>query len=147
MARHPCATGRCEGTTVPQTGSILIIDQHPAMVDVLGDILTEEGYTVSTVADDAATLVVLVQDTPALILLDVGYNGRRGIQVIEYMHTMGLKALPIVALTTAPHEVTPEFVPGVVECLPIPFEIDTLLDCIARYVQPVEVVLLARSVQ
>jgi DNA-binding NtrC family response regulator len=120
---------------MPQT-SILIIDQHPAIGDLLGDILTEEGYTVSTARDDSAALAVLAHETPALILLDVGHNGRRGNEVIEHVRALGLKTLPIVAMTTAPHDLAPEFVPGVVEFLAKPFEIDTMLNCIARYVQP-----------
>jgi two-component system response regulator MtrA len=121
---------------VQKNGSILIIDQHPAIADVLGEILTEEGYTVTTAHEDAAALVALAEHTPGLILLDVGHNGRRGIPVIEYVHAIGLKPLPIVALTTAPHDIAPEMVPGMVECLAIPFEIDTLLACVARYMQP-----------
>jgi DNA-binding NtrC family response regulator len=121
---------------MPQTSNILVIDQHPAIVDLLGDILTEEGYTVSTARDDAGALAVLAHDTPALILLDVGHNGRRGMEVIEHMRATGLMTLPIVAMTTALHDIAPEFVPEAVEFLAKPFEIDTLLNCIARYVQP-----------
>jgi CheY-like chemotaxis protein len=133
-------------STMLQTSSILIIDQHPAIADLLEDILTEAGYTVATVRDDAAALVALAHDTPQLILLDVGHNGRRGIEVIEYLRAAGLAAVPIVAMTTAPHDVAPEFVPGAVECLSKPFEIGTLLDCIARYIQPAQPALLERSV-
>jgi CheY-like chemotaxis protein len=119
-----------------QTSSILVVDQHPAIAAVLEDILTEAGYSVSTVRDDAAALGALAHLRPALILLDVGHTGRRGIEVIEHVRAMGLKSLPIVAMTTAPYDLGPDFVPGAVECLPKPFEINILLDCIARYVQP-----------
>jgi len=119
-----------------QTSSILVIDQHPAIAGVLEDILTDAGYSVSTVRNDADARLALAHHPPALILLDVGHTGMRGIPVIEHVRTLGLATLPIVAMTTAQSDVAPEIVPGVVECLAKPFNLDDLLACVARYVQP-----------
>jgi CheY-like chemotaxis protein len=130
---------------VQQTGSILIIDQEPAIVDVLGEILTDAGYIAYTVLDGADALVAITQHPPVLILLDVGRRGMRGAALIEYVRAVGLTTMPIVVLTTAPHDIASLLAPGVVECLAKPFTIDALLACVARYVQPLAAVSASRA--
>jgi DNA-binding response OmpR family regulator len=44
--------------------------------------------------------------------------------------------IPIVVMTTAPHDAAPLLMLGVGECLAKPFDLDELLACVARYVQP-----------
>lgn len=53
-----------------QTGSILIIDQQPALVDVLGEILTAAGNIAYTVLDGVHALVAIAQHSPVLIVSD-----------------------------------------------------------------------------
>jgi len=45
-----------------------------------------------------------------------------------------------VLLSTVSHHAAPLLVPGRIECLDKPFDLDDLLACIARYVQPAEAV-------
>ena len=44
--------------------------------------------------------------------------------------------LPIVLLTASPPDAAPLLVPGAIECLSKPFDIEDLLACVARFVQP-----------
>ena len=127
-------------TIVQQTGSILIIDQEPIIVDLLVEILTDEGYIAYTAPDGVGALVAIAQHPPVLILLDVGRRGRRGAALIEYVRAVGLTTMPIVVMTTAPRDVAPLLVSAAVECLAKPFDLDDLLACVARYVQPLAAV-------
>ena len=70
-------------TIVQQTGSILIIDQEPIIVDLLVEILTDEGYIAYTAPDGVGALVAIARHPPVLILLDVGRRGLRGAALIE----------------------------------------------------------------
>lgn len=128
-----------------QTGSILIIDQEPVLVDVLGEILTDAGYTAYTVLDGADALVAIAQHPPVLIVLDVGRRGMCGTALIEYVRATGLTTMQIVVLTSTPRDIAPLLVPGVVECLAKPFTINALLACVARYVQPLATVPASRT--
>ncbi|MEO7910371.1 MAG: sigma-54-dependent Fis family transcriptional regulator, partial [Roseiflexaceae bacterium] len=44
--------------------------------------------------------------------------------------------IPIVVMTTAPRDAAPLLVRGASECLAKPFNLNELLACVARYVQP-----------
>jgi hypothetical protein len=48
--------------------------------------------------------------------------------------------MPIVVMTTAPDAGAALLIPGSIECLAKPFNLDDLLACVARYVQPAHVV-------
>ena len=61
-------------------------------------------------------------------------------QRIETMRRAGLEAMPIVLMTTAPYAAAPLLVPGVIECLTKPFNLDALLACVARYLRPAHAV-------
>ena len=54
------------------TGSILVIDREPTIIDLLVEILTDAGYVAYTVPDGAGARVAIARHRPALILLDVG---------------------------------------------------------------------------
>jgi DNA-binding response OmpR family regulator len=119
-------------------GSILIVDHEPTIVDLLVEILTDEGYIAYTAPDGAGALVAIARHPPALILLDAGRPGPRGGELIEEMRQAGLATIPMVLMTTAQHDAAPPLVLGAVECLAKPFDLDELLACIARYVQPAQ---------
>lgn len=62
---------------------ILIADDEPTMVELLTEILTDEGYAVSTLPDDANTLLPTTGQVPTLIVLDVGRTSGRAAARIE----------------------------------------------------------------
>jgi len=109
------------------------------------EILTDAGYVAYGAPDGAGALGVLACHSPALIVLDVGWPDTRSIELIEQVRAIGLTTLPIVAMITAPDAAAPLLVAGAVACLAKPFNLDDLLACVARYVQPPAVSLHART--
>ncbi len=122
------------------TGSILIIDREPIIIDLLVEILTDAGYIAYAAPDDASALALIAHHPPALLLLDLGCPGTNHPQRIETMRQAGLATIPIVLMTTALHNAAPLLVPGMIECLSKPFDLDELFACIARYVIPAQAV-------
>ena len=120
------------------TGSILIVDNEPTIVELLVEILTDEGYVVYSAPDTPRALDPIARHQPALVLLDVGRPGIRGAELIEEIHEAVLVAMPIVLMTTEPCDAAPPLAPSVVECLAKPFDLDKLLACVARYVRPAQ---------
>lgn len=118
------------------TGSILIIDHEPTILDLLVEILTDAGYIAYTAPDDASALAAIAHHPPALLLLDLGRPGTHSAQRIETMRRVSLATLPMVLMTTAPYDAAPLLVPGLIECLTKPFDLDELLACVARYLRP-----------
>jgi signal transduction histidine kinase len=72
--------------------SILIVDDVPTNLKVLGDILKEDGYKVRPVPNGALALQVAEKETPDLILLDImmpdmdGYEVCRRLKANQQLH-------------------------------------------------------------
>jgi DNA-binding response OmpR family regulator len=122
---------------VQRTGSILVVDNDAAIVNLIVDVLTEEGYVAYSAVDGAHALAVIARHLPALILLDMWMPDLSGADLIARVRRSGLATMPIVLMTTVPQEVAPLLVTGVITCLAKPFILDDLLACVARYVRPV----------
>ena len=118
------------------TRSILVIDHEPTVVELLVEILTDAGYIAYTAPDGAGARVAIARHRPALILLDVGCPGMQGAALIAHVRAADPAMIPIVVMTTAPRDAAPLLMLGVGECLAKPFDLDDLLACIARYMQP-----------
>jgi len=121
---------------VQPTGSILVIDRESTIVELLVEILTDAGYIAYTTPDGAGARVAIARHRPALILLDVGRPGMCGVELIAHVRAADPAIIPIVVMTTAPRDAAPLLTLGVGECLAKPFDLDELLACVARYVQP-----------
>jgi two-component system, OmpR family, response regulator len=121
---------------VRSTGSILVIDREPTIADLLVELLTDAGYIAYTAPDGAGARVAIARHRPALIMLDVGGLSMHGAALIAHVRAAGPATIPIVVMTTTPPDAAPLLMLGVGECLAKPFDLDELLSCVARYVQP-----------
>ena len=65
--------------------SILIVDDEPAIADVLSLYLTREGFAVRTAADGIEAWDTIRRWRPAAVVLDVGLPGVDGIEVCRRM--------------------------------------------------------------
>ena len=120
------------------TSAILIIDDDAAIVDLITEFLTDEGYVAYAVPTAADTLASIARHPPALILFGLRMPSLSGAELIAQLHDGGLVTIPIVLITAAPYDVAPLLVPGSIECLAKPFELDDLVACVARYVRPAQ---------
>jgi two-component system nitrogen regulation response regulator GlnG len=121
------------------TGNILIVDQDSTIVDLLIEILTDAGY-VAYAASPSEALAAIVRYPPTLLLLDMWMPGLGGAALIARVREVGAASMPIVVMTTAPYEAAPLLIAEAIEVLAKPFDLDDLLECVARYVQPAQAV-------
>lgn len=77
-----------------EAGNILIVDDEPANLDLLADILKNRGFRARRVLNGRAALVAATAEPPDLILLDINLPDFDGYTVCEL-----LKALPAVTNT------------------------------------------------
>jgi CheY-like chemotaxis protein len=80
--------------------SILVIDDDPAILDTVTQILEFEGYSVATATNGAEGLRQVDQAPPALILLDMRMPVLDGWGFARTLRERGV-ALPIVVMTAA----------------------------------------------
>ena len=119
-----------------RSGSILVVDDEPTIVDLLIEILTDAGYVAYSAPEGAGLLGAIARHRPALLMLDVRMPGLHGAALIAQVREVSRVTMPIVVMTTAPRDAAPLLVPEAIECLAKPFDLDDLLGCVARYVQP-----------
>ncbi|MFC2056636.1 response regulator transcription factor [Chloroflexota bacterium] len=68
---------------IEKSGTILVIDDEPAMLALFERILKPEGYDVLSAADGIFGLSLLRQAEPDLILLDIMMPGPDGFEVLQ----------------------------------------------------------------
>ena len=86
--------------TVEQA-KILVVDDTPANVKLLVDVLTVKGYAVSAAVNGEEALAQVARDTPDLILLDIMMPGLSGYEVCKRLRADPATALlPIVLCTS-----------------------------------------------
>ena len=83
--------------TVAGTGRVLIVDDDPALSEMLGIVLRGEGFETAFVADGALALSAFRREKPDVILLDLMLPGTNGIEVCRQIRAES--GIPIVMLT------------------------------------------------
>jgi DNA-binding response OmpR family regulator len=115
---------------------ILVVDDDTALVDFLVRALREAGYLACATYDGESALFAIETARPALVLLDLHLPGLSGVDVVTQLQRHNLAHVPVVLMTgdaTAAAQLpTAEFP----EYLLKPFDLDTLLTSIRRYVRP-----------
>lgn len=73
--------------TTPDT-RILVIDDNPHVVDILGTYLREEGYRVLGALTSAEGLKLAILSRPEVVLLDIGLPGTNGLELLKRIHSI-----------------------------------------------------------
>lgn len=116
------------------TAPVLVVDDDSAILTLVSEVLVDAGYPVETACNGAEALCRLERTRPSVILLDMRMPVLDGWEFAEAIHARGLD-VPIVAMTAASdaHRWADEI--GAQGCLPKPFELDDLLNEVAKYRQ------------
>jgi DNA-binding response OmpR family regulator len=114
---------------------ILVVDDDTALVDFVVSALHEAGYLACAAYDGESALLAIETARPALVLLDLHLPGLSGVEVVAQLQRNDLADVPVVLMTgdaTAAAQLSTAEFP---EYLLKPFDLDTLLACIRRYVR------------
>jgi two-component system response regulator MtrA len=76
---------------------VLVVDDDPALAEMLGIVLRGEGFSPSFVADGERAMAAFREDRPDVVLLDVMLPGMSGIEVCQAIRAES--DVPIVMLT------------------------------------------------
>ena len=126
-----------------KVGPVLVVDDEPNIRAFVQLALEDEGYGVVTAANGAEALELLRATNPSLILLDLRMPGMGGVEFVETYRKYEMaegqagqraaKPVPIIVVTASRiAEVDPESF-GATDVLRKPFEVDALLESVARY--------------
>ncbi len=85
-----------------EAARILVVDDEPANIRLLGELLTGEGYGVSVARNGEEALASIAKERPNLVLLDVVMPGLSGYEVCERLRqTAETRLLPVILVTGA----------------------------------------------
>jgi two-component system response regulator MtrA len=91
------AFGASDATMVTMKGRVLVVDDDPALSEMLGIVLRGEGFDPVFCADGNRAMGVFRDSKPDLVLLDLMLPGRDGIDVCKQIRAES--GVPIVMLT------------------------------------------------
>lgn len=111
---------------------VMIVDDERDIVEVLADLLRDEGYTPVVFLDGAAALAYLSERLPALVITDLRLPAMSGQEFVARLRAQCGPALPVVVMSAA---VTAEAVDElpVQAVLKKPFELDDFATLIHRW--------------
>lgn len=117
--------------------TIAIFDDDPAILDVMHDALTAEGYRIVTDRAVDNALPMVLRERPALVILDFWMAGRpAGLQALrlirEHPETGSLPVLICSADHATLHDYADDWRALGCETLAKPFDLDDLLERVAR---------------
>jgi CheY-like chemotaxis protein len=112
---------------------ILVVDDDPAIRDVVVDILEMSAYAVRTASNGAEALAETRQRKPAAILLDLMMPVMNGWEFLRHCRSEpGCAHVPVVIMSAARDASTAADELGAQAFLPKPFELDDILTVVDR---------------
>jgi len=93
----PTSAGAPGGPPAGARRSVLVVDDDPALAEMLGIVLRAEGFAPHFVADGNRAMAAFRETRPDLVLLDLMLPGRDGIDVCRDIRSQS--GVPIVMLT------------------------------------------------
>lgn len=111
---------------------IVIIDDEPDILDVLADVLRDEGYTPVVFRDGSEALTYLADHTPSLVLSDLRLPSMSGQEFIAKLRLLRGPSLPVVVMSGAVTSDTVQTL-AIQDVLMKPFELDSFLALVNRW--------------
>lgn len=119
--------------------SIFVVDDIPSFLQLMEDVLSEEGYRVSTFTSVSEAAETALQSPPDLIISDVRLDGESGFDLLHaLLQHDSTREVPIVVCTAATMDVEEQaevIRTGRVSVLYKPFDIQDLLDRVSKLLE------------
>lgn len=116
---------------------IAVVDDDESLRTALEGLLRATGYLALTYGGAREFLDSDGPELAGCLISDIQMPGMCGVELYQALRSRGLE-LPVIFMTAYPGEkprISTEM-PGVIACLPKPFEADQLLDCIETALLP-----------
>jgi CheY-like chemotaxis protein len=123
----PAASG-----TVAPGPSILVVGDDPGVRALLCALLTDAGYGVLQAPNGQAALALTAQVRPEAVITDVQMPEMDGPTFVRQFRTMCVAPSPVIALSASPDGLTEAMAAGADATLPKPFDLNELVDLVAR---------------
>lgn len=109
---------------------ILVVEDDPALRNIIRDLLTDEGYSVETAANGRQGLQRATARRPALVVLDMALPELNGLGVAAGLREQFAPPPPIVVITADGNAANKARQAGAFAFLAKPLELDELVDVV-----------------
>jgi CheY-like chemotaxis protein len=116
---------------VTEKRRIVVIDDDDGIREVLDLTLTAEGYDVETAESGAAGLALLARWRADLVIADLKMPEIDGVEFCRAYARSGEGVRPVILMSAMPAHALDHEVPGVVEFVTKPFDIEPFLELVA----------------
>jgi DNA-binding response OmpR family regulator len=107
---------------------ILVVDDDPAILDIVCWTLEDEGYTTQRAQDGLEALAAIRRAPPDLVLLDLRMPRLNGWELYQILSTdSAAKELPVIIMTADQTTALGRTTPTTLQLLPKPFSLDELV--------------------
>jgi CheY-like chemotaxis protein len=128
----------------PAKRKILLVDDEPAIRQILLRILAGEGFLVRTASNGEEALEIANVTKFDLVLLDLNMPVMDGWETFEHLSTEN-PLMPIILITARPNQLFPALASGVGALLEKPLDFEKLLNTIREFLEEPAEAQLARS--
>lgn len=95
------ATDKNKAAPPTKTSFVLAVDDDPSILRIIKSFLEQNDYVVKTALSGEEAFGILIQETPAILILDVMMPGASGYDVCRLIkRDVRLKNVPVVFLTS-----------------------------------------------
>jgi DNA-binding response OmpR family regulator len=116
--------------TVDESRYILVVDDDASICDLIAEILSDEGYEVTTTRDPARALTMIAQRPPALILLDLSVADQSAEELVAAIRRLPGQTISIIVVSAHTNVRQRAEEVGADGYLPKPFDVPILLDTV-----------------
>jgi CheY-like chemotaxis protein len=89
-----------DGNGTPNDGTVLVVDDDPAVCDVLSSVLSDDGWRVATASDGLQALEAIDRERPSAMVLDLMMPRVDGFEVLQSVRSQpATRDLPVVIVT------------------------------------------------
>ncbi len=111
--------------------TILVVDDEPLVVDILADVLQDEGYTVLKARNGADALRLAREHHPALVISDVMMPRLNGVELVRRLkESRDTASTPTILMSCVPVEPASS---GATHFVGKPFDLDVILELVHDY--------------
>ncbi len=116
------------------TKKVLLVDDEPAIVKVIGIKLRVSGFTVITASNGSEALDIVKTSQPDIMLLDIIMPGIDGFEVLKRLREVS--SLPVIVFSARPENAQKARGLGANDFLSKPFDVDEMVKRIEKLLGP-----------
>src|SRR5215203_6131334 len=116
-------------------GNILVVDDDQPILNLITEVLMDEGYTVRTVLTPVDAHLLIDEQCPDLILCDLHLPVKNGDVLAREIKKNGRIDIPFILMTANVRAALALSRDYIDFFLPKPFDLDELIDCVAKHIR------------